>query len=260
MTARLKILSLIPPFFMTLIAQNVSSVDSALQEINSLYNAARYVDAELESRRLREEPALTDSAKVLIEKWIAFSLIAQGKTSSARERFNSLLLIDPDFDLDPVLTSPKILSVFNDAKVKYLSWKKSQPDTLRTDAVGGAYAVSYRAVAFPGWEQLHQGRTTSGAIFLGAGIATLGGGIVFEIFRANAREEYLKATISSEIKSKYDSYNFYRSAEIYSFISFGIIYVASELDVFSNTDSSPLSVHSSHDPHIGQSITFTVKF
>ena len=96
-------------------------VDSSLKQIEALYNSAQYVTAELEARRLYEEMDLTDSARVQIEKWVAFSLIAQGKSSIARERFVTLLSINPDFELDPVLTSPKILSVFYEAKTKFLS-------------------------------------------------------------------------------------------------------------------------------------------
>lgn len=246
--------------FLTLSSQNPAAVDSTLHVIDSLYNSARYVDAELESRRLREEPLLSDSIKVLIEKWIAFSLIAQGKTAPARERFISLLWLDPDFELDPVLTSPKILSVFNDARVKYLSHKRSQSDSMKTDTQRVLRSVTYRAALFPGWEQLYTGRTTSGSFFLGAGAITLGSGIAFEILRANARDEYLKETVPTDIASKYDRYNSYRKAEIYSFIGFAIVYIASEVDVFSNSGSPDIAFRPTYNPLSGNSLTLSVIF
>ncbi|MBI2429161.1 MAG: hypothetical protein HYV29_10270 [Ignavibacteriales bacterium] len=235
----LKIVFLLPVFSSVLISQNAATVDSTLREIETLYNSARYVDAELESRRLREELSLSDSVKVLIEKWIAFSLIAQGKTVPARERFVELLSLRPDFELDPVLTSPKILSVFNDARVKYLSCLRSRKKKKKID--------------------MH-GRTTTGSIFLGAGIATLGSGITFEILRANAREEYLKATNTSDIASKYSVYNSYRKTEIYSFIGFAVIYVASEIDVFTTSTSPDIAIRHSYNPVSGNFLSLSFKF
>ena len=260
MTISVKILFLVPTYSLLLFSQNPISVDSTLREIEGLYNNARYVDAELEARRLSEEGFISDSVKVQVEKWIAFSLIAQGRTIPARDRFVSLLSINPEFELDPVLTSPKILSVFNDAKVKYRSNKKLQSDSLKTEKERIARTITYRTALFPGWEQLHQGRITSGTLFLGAGIASLGAGITFEILRANARDEYLKATIPSDIATKYNSYNSYRKAEIYSFIGFAIVYFSSEIDVFTSDDSQSLSIKPSNGPLLGQSITLSVKF
>jgi hypothetical protein len=246
-------------FVTTLCAQHTTSVDSTLRAIELLYNNARYVDAELESRRLSEAPLLTDSAKVEIEKWIAFSLIAQGKPSFARERFVQLLTINPDFDLDPVLTSPKILTVFNDAKANYLSRKRVQQDTVKS--VHRSFrGMTYRTAIFPGWEQLYQGRTTSGSIFLGAGLAALGAGVTFEILRAKAREEYLNARTPSVIASKYNSYNSYRKAELYSFIGFAVVYFASEIDVFTISETSPVAIHPSGNDYPGQLLTLSVRF
>lgn len=243
----------------TLFAQRTANVDSTLKAIELLYNNARYGDAELESRRLSEEPSLTDLAKVQIEKWIAFSLIAQGKSSSARERFVQLLTLNPDFDLDPVLTSPKILTVFNDAKVIFLSRRRTQKDTVQS--VHQTFGrVTYRTVLFPGWEQLYQGRTTSGSIFLGAGVATLGAGITLEILRAKARDEYLNATIPSVISSKYNSYNSYRKAEIYSFIGFAVVYIASEIDVFTVSEKSSIAIQPMNNGKLDHLLTFTIRF
>ena len=234
-------------------------VDSSLKQIEALYNSAQYVTAELEARRLYEEMDLTDSARVQIEKWVAFSLIAQGKSSIARERFVTLLSINPDFELDPVLTSPKILSVFYEAKTKFLSQRKIQTDSgMQTAELSPS--ATYRTIVFPGWEQLYQGRTTSGVIFLSAGVASLGTGVAFELLRSDARRQYLKASVPSDISKKYNSYNTYRKAEMYSFIAYAVVYVASEIDILSNSNSSGLSFRSSQ-PTLGETaLTLSISF
>ena len=242
-----------------LLGQESAPVDSSLKQIETLYNSAQYVTAELEARRLYEEKELTDSARVQIEKWIAFSLIAQGKSSTARERFVTLLSINPDFELDPVLTSPKILSVFYEARTKFLSQRKIQTDSvLQTTEV--SQSATYRTIVFPGWEQLYQGRTASGVIFLSAGVASLGAGVAFELLRSDARQQYLKASSPSDISRKYNSYNTYRKAEMYSFIAYAIIYVASEVDILSNSNSAGISFRSSQSTLGETALTLSIGF
>lgn len=242
-------------------AQDTRSVHSALAEIESLYNTGQYLAAEVEARRLSELLQLSDSVKIQIEKWIAFSLIAQEKTVLARARFIALLSIDPNFQLDLVLTSPKILTVFNDAKVRFFSQQRLFPDTAKTMIVRhSGESITFRSAVFPGWEQLHQGRTTLGYLFLSAGAASLGSGLAFELLRANAREEYLNATVPSDIATKYDTYNTYRKAEIYSFIAFAAIYLASEIDVFTQLPQQTFSFQPTYSGQSGTALTLTVRF
>ncbi len=238
-----------------------NSIDSTLHEIELLYNNGQYVPAELEARRMSEVPELNDSVKVQVEKWIAFSLIAQGKPSMAKDRFISLLTIDGTFELDPVLTSPKILSVFNDARVKYQTMKKNmrsdstQPDISQQRSI--QYSISYRTIVFPGWEQFHQGRESSGYIFFGAGAISLASGIACELLRSNARDEYRNAKTPGDISSKYDTYNSYRKAEFYSFMTFAVVYLASEIDVFTQSE---VSIQPTYSIRSGSQMLLTIKF
>ena len=195
-----------------------------------------------------------------MEKWIAFALIAQGKSSLAKERFVALLNIDGTFELDPILTSPKILSVFNDARVKYISQKKMiTVDSAQFHSAQQSvqYSVSYKTIIFPGWEQFNQGRTISGYVYGGVGIITLTSGIFFEVLRFNARKEYLSATAPSDISSKYDTYNSYRKAEIYSFTAFALVYIASEVDVFTAT---AISIQPKYTANQGNQLLLTIRF
>lgn len=255
MISSLKKISLtILSFCALLSAQNGNSL-SSLNDIEALYNGGQYLSAELEARRMFEQSELNDSTKAQLEKWIAFALIAQGKSSLARERFVALLNIDGTFELDPILTSPKILSVFNDARVKFISQKKAVTvDSLQQSA---HYSITYRTVVFPGWEQFYQGRTTSGYLYCGAGIITLTSGVVFEILRSTARKEYLDAVKVSDISSKYDTYNTYRKAEIISFAAFALVYVVSEIDVFTATE---VTIQPKYSTNIGNQVLLTIRF
>lgn len=241
-------------------AQELSR-DSALTEIETAYTTGQYLSAELDARRMLEVPELSDSVKVQLEKWIAFSLIAQGKSTAAKERFVALLQIDDTFELDPVFTSPKILSVFNDARTKFITWRKAAAaETLRSATLKQEHddrTITYRTIVFPGWEQIHHDRSQTGYVLMGAGVISLSSGILFEVLRSDARNDYLKATTLSEISTTYDSYNTYRKAEIYSFSLFALIYVISEIDVFTHADISVSSVSG----HIGnQSLMVKISF
>ena len=240
-----------------LVAQS-NSVDSTIRAIELSFESGAYISAELDARRVLEVPGIIDSTRVLAEKWIAFSLIAQGKSSLAKDHFAVLLRLNPQFELDPVLTSPKILAVFNETKTYLLASLKSRD----TNSVGQLQtgAISFRTVVFPGWEQFHTNRSGPGYFFLGGGIATLGAGIVFEVLRSSARSEYLSATTSAAIDSKYSRYNRYYKAEIIAFSAFAAVYIASEIDIFSNSDRYSLAFSPSSSPAFASSFSLRIRF
>lgn len=236
------------------------SIRVALQAVESKYNSGAYLSAEVEARRFLEHTPLSDTVSITLHKYIAFSLIAQGKSDIAREHFKSILNIDPDFSLDPVYTSPKILIVFDETKQNFLLSKKSSTNDITLPLKNNQSSITYRAILFPGWEQLHTGRTSRGSVFLVSGFATLGAGITFEILRGSARKDYLAATIPSDINSKYNIYNHYYKAEIASFVAFAIVYVASEIEVFAFDHSSSISLQSAISPAKGTTLTYKIKF
>ena len=177
-----------------------NSIDSTFHSIESQFESGSYVNAEVEARRLLEIPALSDSARVIAEKWIAFSLVAQGKSSLAGDHFSLLLKLNPQFELDPILTSPKILAVFNETKAHLAVHVNPEMDTVAVQSFRQSMEVSFRTIVFPGWEQLHTNRTTAGYIFLGGGIGTLGAGIAFEALRSSARSGFSRQQLHQPLK------------------------------------------------------------
>src|ERR1039458_6875759 len=218
-----------------------NSIDSTFHSIESLFESGSYVNAEVEARRLVEIPTLSDSVRVIAEKWIAFSLVAQGKSSLAGDHFALLLKLNPQFELNPILTSPKILAVFDETKAHMTVRVNPEMDTVAVQSFRQSMEASFRTTVFPGGEQLYKNRTTAGYLFLGGGIGTLGAGIAFEAFRSSARSEYLSATTASTIEAKYSTYNKYYKAEPYAFSAFALVYIVSEIDVFGHANSATVS-------------------
>jgi tetratricopeptide (TPR) repeat protein len=238
----------------------IDSVRTALQTVESKYNSGAYLSAEIEARRLLEHAPLGDSAIVALHKYIACSLIAQGKPDIAREHFKSILAIDPDFSLDPVYTSPKILVVFNEAKQSFLSSRKILKNDFTPPLINNPHSITYRAIVFPGWEQVHAGRTTVGSLFLGAGLVTIAAEITFEFLRSSARQKYLASTDPTDIRSKYNLYNRYYKAEIASFAAFAVVYGASEIEIFAFDHSPSVSLQPAVSSVRGTTLTFAVRF
>ena len=236
-----------------------NSIDSTFHSIESQFESGSYVNAEVEARRLLEIPALSDSARVIAEKWIAFSLVAQGKSSLAGDHFSLLLKLNPQFELDPILTSPKILAVFNETKAHLAVHVNPEMDTVAVQSFRQSMEVSFRTIVFPGWEQLHTNRTTAGYIFLGGGIGTLGAGIAFEALRSSARSEYLSATTASTIEAKYSTYNKYYKAEAYAFSAFALVYIVSEIDVFGHASSASLSLEPPSSSNRANNLSLRIK-
>ena len=215
-------------------AQSTVTQDSALTLVQTLFNNASYVSAELEGRRLLEQTPISDSTRVQAEKYVAFALVAQGKNAGATDHFIAAFAIDTSFVLDPYLTSPKIIGIYKEAKTRYLAREEEKRRQRELSSrLASQSVVSFRAVLMPGWEQVYQQRTTKGYVLISLGGASLVSTIVFEFLRASARDEYLSATTSTTAASRYSRYNNTRKAEIYSASIFGIVYLYSVIDSFS---------------------------
>ena len=216
----------------TLCAQPVARADSLLAIVRELYEQGSYLSSEVEARRLLDNRSLPDSLRIRAEQYLAFSLVAQAKNAAAVDHLVTILRIDSTFALDPVLTSPKILSVFGEALKQYGNLKLSERAPLQRAERVPEHRVTFRTILFPGWEQAHQGRPIKGYTLLGAGIVSLGATLLFDRERRLAQEEYFAAGTPELAASKYTRYNNYHKAEYYSLAAFFAIYLYSQFDAF----------------------------
>ena len=213
-------------------AQTTVRADSVLALVRELYEQGSYLSSEVEARRLLDSRSLPDSLRVRAEQYLAFSLVAQAKNAGAVDHLVTILRIDSTFTLDPILTSPKILSAFSEARKQYEKLRLSERSPLQLAQRLPDHSVSFRTILFPGWEQTYQGRSVKGYALLGAGILSLGATLYFDRERRFAQDEYLVANTPDLAASKYTRYNSYHKAEYYSLAAFLAIYVYSQFDAF----------------------------
>lgn len=187
-----------------------------VEEVKTLYDQGSYEEAVQAAEGILEEtPGLELEAVVGLRKLVAFSWVALGRREEAKEEFKAILEIDPALTLDPLLISPKIIQVFEEARGELLS--------LRT-------ALS-RSLIFPGMGQLYSGERRKGRIFiLGEGL-TLCGLLISHIFTEKAHKAYHDAQDPSEIETRYQSYNnWFRIRTGFGCLSVGI-WVCAPLDI-----------------------------
>jgi hypothetical protein len=213
-------------------AQPAARVDSIVALVRGLYEQGSYLSSEVEARRLLENRSLPDSMRVRTEQYLSFSLVAQAKNAAAVDHMVTILRIDSTVTLDPIMTSPKILAVFAEARKQYGNLKLSEYSTRQLQQRVTDHGVTFRTILFPGWEQTYQGRTVKGYTLLGAGIVSLGAMLYFDRERRSAQEEYLAASTPELASSRYTRYNNYHKAEYYSLAAFLAIYVYSQFDAF----------------------------
>jgi hypothetical protein len=219
-------------------SQSPAEADTALVQVKSSYDNGSFISAELQSRRMLEEK-IPDSLRVQFEKYVAFSLVAQGKNDAAVEHFKNALGLDSSLTLDPVLTSPKILGVFEMAKSQFAAEREkrqfmetSDNSTKRKSFPHEGEGPTFRALLFPGWEQSFQGRTKKGYLLLGAGGVAALSTITFDLLRRDARTSYLNASTPELASSSYKTYDRYYKSEFYSAAAFIVIYAYSAIDAF----------------------------
>lgn len=239
-------------------AQPVAGHDSVLALIRDLYEQGSYLSSEVEARRFLEAHSIPDSLRVRAEQYLAFSLVAQAKNAAAVDHFVTVLKIDSTFTLDPILTSPKIMSAFGEARRQFWGLRKPEHLTISPEDIQRDRGVSFRTILFPGWEQLHQGRSTKGYVLLAAGLVSLGSTIYCDLERRTAKDYYLTADTPELASSRYSRYNKFYKAEYYSLAAFLAFYLYSQFDVFFDLPPrlDPLTVRAGTDLQLTMRIPF----
>ncbi|MFQ6093012.1 MAG: hypothetical protein ACE5OR_10075 [bacterium] len=239
------------------------SADVIGQLIES-YRGLRYEETELLARRvLVNRDRFTSNQLAIIHQYLAFSLVALGRIDEARSAFKAALQSNPGLTLDPALVSPKIIAVFDKVKTEFQA--KLQAETQDKEISPGVIyksPVTWRSLAFPGWEQLHRGEKKKGWALLSAGAASTGGLIFAHVQTRKTRQDYMKATETPDVSEQYKRYNNYYKARYYFFWATLGVWLYSYLDALFRPPSPEVSTQERSFPLTPQikDDTFLISF
>ncbi|HOX45332.1 MAG TPA: tetratricopeptide repeat protein [Myxococcota bacterium] len=107
-------------------------VDQAIQ----LYYEGRYQKAEQALLKALESPDLDAGRKLGALQYLAFCQVAMGDVESARQTFDRVLTLRPDFVL-PAGTPPKISNLFEEVKATRTPPPPPEPPTIKHQAPPG---------------------------------------------------------------------------------------------------------------------------
>jgi hypothetical protein len=137
----------------------------------------------------------------------------------ALKNFANILEINPDYRLDPVKNSPKILAFFEEIRrqtmvnranieMPTIVSQESSAKYVNLDSIKQASQKRMALSVFvPGSGQIMRGEKTKGWLLLGGNIALLGGFLYFNFEANRLEDEYLKASNPEDITATYDDYN-----------------------------------------------------
>ncbi|RME23145.1 MAG: hypothetical protein D6806_11760, partial [Deltaproteobacteria bacterium] len=94
----------------------LSKGEMLLKEAKILYDNLQYDQALAKLKKAIRAKNLKKTTITEIYKYMGSIYIIQGRANYAKRAFELLLKIDPNYEMNPLLTSPKILSFFNKVK------------------------------------------------------------------------------------------------------------------------------------------------
>lgn len=97
-------------------AELAANVRARLQEAERFYNEGNYAEVPSALIKILREFDPSEAQMVEIYRLLAFAQVALGQTEAAVHSFKEVLDRQPDFRLEPALTSPKILKALEQAR------------------------------------------------------------------------------------------------------------------------------------------------
>ncbi len=185
--------------------------------LQKLYDSGNYFAVIEQAETAIKDTNLTLEDRTGIHTILAFCYVAFDKPRLAKLEFLEALTINPKLELDPMLTSPKIIKVFQEAKsnFRFFMREKQEVQKIKKD---------FTAFTIPGIWNIKRGNKKRGYCLLGwSGTSVLSLGISHYQCE-KYHKEYLDARIPELIEAKYKNYNRWYQSRIYSLVSFAATY------------------------------------
>ncbi len=190
---------------------------------------------------LQDKARLAASNLVEIYRMKAIAHYSLLEMNAALNSFVEILKIDPNYSLDPVQTSPKIIKFFNEIKSNFQnkasSAEKIQPARIDTVKLVMDTSTAYRntltrSMLLPGWGHLYLQQKKKGWILSTLGVATFASAIYYIFDSRDKQKAYLNEIDLSKMDKKYNAYNRSYKTRNILISAYAIVWLYSQIDIF----------------------------
>lgn len=184
--------------------------------MDSLYKNGEYSKVVEQAEELIIQET-NKQVKIEIYKITAFAYVALDLKERAKDNFTSLLQIVPNYYLDPVNTSPKIIGVFQEAKAEFAKTSEIKKQLIKPTPF---------IYFYPGVYQIRNENKFKGYTLLTLQTTSILGFIAFSILTPIYHQKYLDKKIPEDIDQAYNQYrSCYIARQIFGtgiLVSFGL--------------------------------------
>jgi hypothetical protein len=215
-------------------AQSTSGSEP-VDRIEQFFLTGRLDRAELEALRLLSKPTgLTDFERGELYRILAYSAVARDDPELAKQYFRNGLSHNANLRLDRNLTSPKILEVFDQARVEYKQVTIKDRDALIDDLKSFRLRIEggKRSMMLPGLGQFHKGHSLRGNLMLGAAGLSIVGLAYSQVMVMDTEDRYQNAEDPFVAASNYDDYQLYWNMRYGFGFAIAAIWLGSTLEAF----------------------------
>ena len=183
-----------------------------IADVVNLYDQGQLQEAELLAlRTLQSADSLAPVERGVLHRILGFAYVAMGENEKAKNQFIAWLDLDPLAELDSVYISPKIITVFREAKADYQQRIK---DLRKAEIPITDYRrdAAIRSLIFPGLGQIHAGYKIKGIAMVSSEALLLGAAIYCQFQYSAVRDDYLAERDPARMQDLYDDSNAYYRA------------------------------------------------
>ena len=205
------------PFFLRINAQDSVTV----QDVRTAYESFQYRSViQFSETLLLQEKKLSKEDLITIYVMKAVAHFSLSEEEAARQSFVKLLLIQSDYELDPIEISPKIVSFFERIKadVYQVTQQTISPKTEKKDTtiLANPQAIDHssevksaltRSLILPGWGHLYLNNGNAGWVLATTSSLSLAASVYLFIDTYSKEKKYLSETEEKKIASAYKLYN-----------------------------------------------------
>ncbi len=197
---------------------------NAVQQLETAYRSLQFETVIKQGRTLlAQQQSLSPEQLAKIHEQMALSFFSLGELDSSRSHFLSLLSLYPDWKLDPIYVSPKIIAFFERLKQESAHQQSvnAVPYTRYVIVTDPRVGATWRSLLIPGWGQWYKAQKKRAYLFGGVvGLTLLGTGIS-ALLESSAHQAYLNARDEQTIRQQYDRYNFwYKTRRTFTVLTF----------------------------------------